>query len=206
VRRRIAAALLPLPRIAQPAKLHYEQKRSPFHSVPLGVVRDIWIMWRMQKERHVTLRVYGIARSRAIRTRWMADELGLTGELVEIGFGPDGTQSPSYLAINPNRRVPAIDDDGLILTESLAINLYLARKHGGSGQTVGVCSDDQLAVSRPRSYTTPAGTILSATDAARYTRAGDSWLARSLHRTQPKTSIDQSSMAIFAAEKCPCKW
>ena len=38
-------------------------------------------------------------------------------------------KSPEYLAVNPNGRIPAIDDGGLKLCESMAINLYLAKKH-----------------------------------------------------------------------------
>ena len=34
-----------------------------------------------------------------------------------------------YLALNPNGRLPAIDDDGFVLWESLAITLYLAKKY-----------------------------------------------------------------------------
>jgi glutathione S-transferase len=45
---------------------------------------------------------------------------------------PLNTESPAFRAINPHGLVPAIDDDGLVLTESLAITLYLARKHGGA--------------------------------------------------------------------------
>ena len=41
-----------------------------------------------------------------------------------------GAKNPRFLAVNPNGRLPAIDDDGFVLWESLAITLYLAKKHG----------------------------------------------------------------------------
>lgn len=75
------------------------------------------------------LRIYGIPASRAFRSLWMALELGLDYENVPIGFADGSHKAPAYLAINPNGRVPAIDDDGFVLWESLAINLYLAKKH-----------------------------------------------------------------------------
>jgi glutathione S-transferase len=75
------------------------------------------------------LRIYGVARTRAFRALWMAEELGLEYEHVPIEIGPAGARKPEYLAINPNGRLPAIDDDGFILWESLAITLYLAKKH-----------------------------------------------------------------------------
>lgn len=75
------------------------------------------------------LRIYGIARTRAFRVLWMAEELGLDYEHLPIETGPAGARQPEYLAINPNGRLPAIDDGGFILWESLAINLYLAKKH-----------------------------------------------------------------------------
>ena len=40
------------------------------------------------------------------------------------------TRTPEYLAVNPNGRVPTIDDDGFVLSELMAINLYLAKRHG----------------------------------------------------------------------------
>jgi glutathione S-transferase len=79
----------------------------------------------------MALTIYGIPRSRAIRTLWMAHELGLAYDLVEVPPGAEGSRKPEYLAINPNGHVPFVDDDGLVLWESLAINLHLARKHGG---------------------------------------------------------------------------
>ena len=39
------------------------------------------------------------------------------------------TRTPEYRALNPNSRVPTIDDDGFVLSESMAINFYLAKKH-----------------------------------------------------------------------------
>ncbi len=76
------------------------------------------------------LRIYGIARTRAFRALWIAKELGLDYEHIPIEIGQAGARQPDYLAINPNGRLPAIDDGGFALWESLAITLYLAKKHG----------------------------------------------------------------------------
>jgi glutathione S-transferase len=76
------------------------------------------------------LRIYGIARTRAFRALWIAKELGLDYEHVPVEIGQAGARQPDYLAINPNGRLPAIDDGGFALWESLAITLYLAKKHG----------------------------------------------------------------------------
>jgi glutathione S-transferase len=75
------------------------------------------------------LRIYGIARSRAFRVIWIAKELGLDYEHVPVEIGPAGARNPDYLAINPNGRLPTIDDGAFKLWESLAITLYLAKKH-----------------------------------------------------------------------------
>ena len=75
------------------------------------------------------LRIYGIARTRAFRALWIAKELGLDYEHIPVEIGLAGARQPDYLAINPNGRLPAIDDGGFALWESLAITLYLAKKH-----------------------------------------------------------------------------
>ena len=59
------------------------------------------------------LEIYGVARSRAFRTLWMAAELGLDYRLVKVDFADGGTRRPEFLAINPNGHVPVIDDDVL---------------------------------------------------------------------------------------------
>ena len=54
------------------------------------------------------LRIYGVARSRAFRALWIANELGLEFEHVPIEIGAAGARRPDYLAVNPNGRLPAI--------------------------------------------------------------------------------------------------
>jgi glutathione S-transferase len=82
-----------------------------------------------QGDRMSALRIYGIARTRAFRALWIAMELGLDYEHFPIEIGVAGARAPEFLKINPNGRLPFIDDDGFVLFESLAITLYLAKKH-----------------------------------------------------------------------------
>ncbi len=77
----------------------------------------------------MTLKIYGPAQTRSFRTLWMVRELGLDFTQ-EPGMDTQGTPSKGLLEANPMAQVPAIDDDGFKLSESMAINLYLARKHG----------------------------------------------------------------------------
>ena len=80
----------------------------------------------------MVLKIYGVALSRAGRTLWMAEELGLPYEHIKTTF-TGGTRTPEYLKINPNGHIPAIDEDGFTLWESMAINLYLAKKQAPAG-------------------------------------------------------------------------
>ena len=75
------------------------------------------------------LRIYGSAKSRAVRVLWMAGELGLAYDHKDWLPRSPETRTPEFLALNPNGRVPVIDDDGFILSESMAITFYLAKKH-----------------------------------------------------------------------------
>jgi glutathione S-transferase len=76
------------------------------------------------------LKIYGVPRSRAFRVLWLAKELGLDYDNLMVDFASGETRQPAYLKINPNGHVPTIDDSGFILWESMAINLYLAKKYG----------------------------------------------------------------------------
>lgn len=72
--------------------------------------------------------LYGVPMSRAGRCLWMLEELAIPYENVPTSFVGD-TQKPEFLAKNPNGRIPVLEDDGLIVFESMAINLHLAEKY-----------------------------------------------------------------------------
>src|SRR5271168_2205472 len=78
------------------------------------------------------IKMYGTSRSRAGRSLWALEELGLKYEHLPVSFAGE-TRKPEYLKINPNGHIPAIDDDGTIVWESMAVNLYLAEKYGKGG-------------------------------------------------------------------------
>jgi glutathione S-transferase len=73
--------------------------------------------------------IYGIPRSRAFRNLWAAEEAGVDYVLEPTDF-VTGVKAPAFAALNPNAKIPAMKDGALVLWESLAINLYIARKFG----------------------------------------------------------------------------
>jgi glutathione S-transferase len=86
--------------------------------------------------------LYGVYRSRASRPLWLLEEIGLPFAHVPViqayrlkdaraADAPLNTTSPEFLAINPLGQIPAYAEDDLILTESFAITLHIARGHGG---------------------------------------------------------------------------
>ena len=86
--------------------------------------------------------LYGSYRSRATRNLWLAEEAGIPLELRQVWQAyrlenpraegaPMNTQSAEFLAVSPMGAIPVLVDGDLVLTESLAINLYLARRFGG---------------------------------------------------------------------------
>jgi glutathione S-transferase len=73
------------------------------------------------------LEIFHAPRTRSMRVVWMAEELGLPYTLK-----PESLREPSaeFLKANPARSLPAIIDDGVILTESVAILMYLGERYG----------------------------------------------------------------------------
>jgi glutathione S-transferase len=62
----------------------------------------------------------------ALRVRAVVFELGLDVEIIDVDLRGGGNKTPDYLALNPNGKVPVLDDNGFVLWESRAINAYLA--------------------------------------------------------------------------------
>jgi glutathione S-transferase len=74
------------------------------------------------------MKLHGTSMSSAGRCLWVLEELGLSYEHVPTAIAD--TRTPAHLKLNPNGHIPVLEDDGLVLFESLAINLYLADKYG----------------------------------------------------------------------------
>jgi glutathione S-transferase len=81
----------------------------------------------------MSLTIYGIVASRAIRPLWAATELGLAFEHRLTDYKGGATRTPEFLAINPNGHIPALVDHrpegDVTVWESMACVLYLARHH-----------------------------------------------------------------------------
>jgi glutathione S-transferase len=73
-------------------------------------------------------KLHGTSRSRSARSLWALEELGVPYE--HLPMPTTDAKSPAHLKLNPNGHVPVLEDDGAVVWESMAINLYLADKYG----------------------------------------------------------------------------
>ena len=73
-------------------------------------------------------KLHGTSRSRSARSLWALEELGVNYE--HNPMPTTDAKSPAHLKLNPNGHVPVLEDDGVVVWESMAINLYLADKYG----------------------------------------------------------------------------
>ena len=84
------------------------------------------------------LKLYAFARvnegargnTRDLRVLWALEEMGLPYEIVGMDHPNHDLDRPDYRAMNPFGQIPVIDDDGVVVSESGAILVYLARKSG----------------------------------------------------------------------------
>ena len=77
------------------------------------------------------LKIYGQTRSRTFRVLWLCKESNIAFQQEPISIHVPNAQAKEewYTKLNPNARIPTIDDDGFVMGESGAINLYLAKKY-----------------------------------------------------------------------------
>ncbi len=75
------------------------------------------------------IKLYG-ANGRSFRCAWMLEEAGVTYQRIPVRYGIE-TNNSDFLAVNPNGKIPVLDDNGLVIFESLAINIHLAQNYGG---------------------------------------------------------------------------
>jgi glutathione S-transferase len=79
------------------------------------------------------LKVWGRVNSVNVKkVLWMLDETGIPYDRSDAGLEHGVVDTPEYRAMNPNGRVPTIEDDGFVLWESNSILRYLAVKHGSA--------------------------------------------------------------------------
>lgn len=105
----------------------------------------------------MSVKLFGVTRSRASRNVWLCLEAGIAFEQVAViqarrladplaADAPMNTRSPEFLAVNPNGLIPTLADGDLVLNESLAINLYLAKKAGQPLAPLDLAEDGQMTM------------------------------------------------------------
>ncbi|HVX06281.1 MAG TPA: glutathione S-transferase family protein [Rhodanobacteraceae bacterium] len=75
------------------------------------------------------MKVYGVLPTRVLRVFWLLNELGLEYEWIPTAPFSEETRSPAFRALSPTGKVPVLVDGDVVLTESSAIQLYLAEKY-----------------------------------------------------------------------------
>jgi len=76
------------------------------------------------------LKLHHAPTTRSFRVKWLLEELGVPYEQQVHNFYNADRVAPDFLAINPGATYPAMEDDGLVLTESGAIINYILRNYG----------------------------------------------------------------------------
>ena len=76
------------------------------------------------------MKLYFAPNTRAVRTAWLLNELGLDYEIERFTLGDKAMRAPEFLAVNPNGRVPVLEDGDVRISESTAIAQYLVARYG----------------------------------------------------------------------------
>jgi glutathione S-transferase len=81
----------------------------------------------------VMMKLYGFPPTRSIRALWTLHELEVEFEFVQVNLIAGENRRPEFLALNPAGKLPVLVDGDFVLTESVAIVLYLAEKYADKG-------------------------------------------------------------------------
>lgn len=91
------------------------------------------------------IKLYGTPPTRALRALWLLRELDLPHEVISVDIGAGENRTPEFLALNPAAKLPVLVDGDLVISESAAIQLYLADRYGerfpGGGLIPGTPED-----------------------------------------------------------------
>lgn len=154
--------------------------------------------------------IHASYRSRATRNVWLGFEAGIPIEMRLVlqayrladplaADAPMNTLSPAFLAMSPAGAIPVLQDGDLILSESLAINLYLARKYGGPLGPQGATEDaamTQWALFGASSVEPDAVAVMYVhSDKRADTAEGQSELARYRDRLQRPLQVLEAHLA-----------
>ena len=96
------------------------------------------------------IKLYGTPPTRALRAMWLLNELDLAHEIIPVDLGASEQLTPAFLALNPAAKLPVLVDGDLVISESAAIQLYLADKYGDRFPGGGLIPD--TAEERGRMY------------------------------------------------------
>lgn len=88
------------------------------------------------------MKLYFAPNTRAVRTAWLLNELGIEFEVERFKLGDKAMRAPEFTAINPNGRVPVLQDGDVVISESAAIAEYLVARYGNGKFAPAVDSPD----------------------------------------------------------------
>lgn len=94
----------------------------------------------------MSLELYGSFRSRAKRSLWAALEVAVDFKQIPYAWNDPVLKSEEFQKINPLGRIPAFKDGNRAFSESLAINLYLAKVYGAKAQPALYPTDREAEV------------------------------------------------------------
>lgn len=86
----------------------------------------------------MSLTLYTIIPSRGSIAHWMLEEIGEPFDIKVLDLQAGENRQPAYLAVNPMGKVPALDHDGVVITEAAAICCYLADRFPRAGLNVPI--------------------------------------------------------------------